>query len=57
MLKFLVSLFNENKQKTELVFYLDKTKNEVFILMEKRVSELYKKADSYQVLETYVNSK
>ncbi|CAF4931764.1 unnamed protein product, partial [Rotaria socialis] len=30
---------------------LDKTKNEVFILMEKRLAELYKKPDSYQILE------
>ncbi len=29
--------------KTFFFSYLDKTKNEVFILMEKRVSELYKK--------------
>ncbi len=34
--------------------YLDKTKNEIFILMEKRVAELYKKPDTYQVLETSV---
>lgn len=31
---------------------LDKAKNEVFILMEKRVPDLYKKPDAYQVLET-----
>jgi hypothetical protein len=47
----------KTKRKPNCFFYLDKTKNEVFILMEKRVSELYKKADSYQVLDTYVNSK
>jgi len=35
---------------------LDKAKNETFILMEKRVPELYKKADSYQVLETLKGS-
>jgi hypothetical protein len=31
---------------------LDKVKNETFILMEKRLAELYKKPDAYQVLET-----
>ncbi|CAF2619494.1 unnamed protein product [Rotaria sp. Silwood2] len=33
---------------------LDKTRNEVFILMEKRLSELYNKPDSYQILERLV---
>ncbi|CAF4431090.1 unnamed protein product, partial [Adineta steineri] len=35
---------------------LDKAKNEVFILMEKRVADLYKKPDAYQVLETFKGS-
>ncbi|CAF3355268.1 unnamed protein product [Rotaria socialis] len=35
---------------------LDKTKNEVFILMEKRLAELYKKPDSYQILESFKGS-
>ncbi|UJR12101.1 hypothetical protein I4U23_016279 [Adineta vaga] len=35
---------------------LDKAKNETFILMEKRVGELYKKPDTYQVLETFKGS-
>ena len=33
---------------------LDKTKDEVFILMEKRLQELYKQSDSYQILEKSV---
>ena len=33
---------------------LDKVKNEIFILMEKRVADLYKKPDSYEVLERFV---
>jgi hypothetical protein len=40
------------EKKNKFLSYLDKTKDEVFILMEKRVSELYKKPDTYQVLET-----
>jgi isoleucyl-tRNA synthetase len=34
---------------------LDKSKNETFILMEKRLADLYKKPDMYQVLDTYVD--
>ena len=33
---------------------LDKVKNEVFILMEKRVADLYKKPENYEVLERFV---
>jgi hypothetical protein len=53
MSKFLVNLIE--KKRKYLVCCdccLDKTKNENFILMEKRLSELYKKPDAYQVLET-----
>ena len=56
MIKVLVCLLDKNYEDTITVFcYLDKTKDAVFILMKKRVSELYRKTDSYQVLETYIN--
>ncbi|CAF1051834.1 unnamed protein product [Rotaria sp. Silwood1] len=35
---------------------LDKTKNEIFILMKKRLDELYKKPDNYEILESFQGS-
>ncbi|CAF4446091.1 unnamed protein product [Rotaria sp. Silwood2] len=35
---------------------LDKTKNEIFILMKKRLDELYKKFDDYEILESFQGS-
>ncbi|CAF4717309.1 unnamed protein product, partial [Rotaria magnacalcarata] len=54
---FMESVWFVFKQLYEKGFvYQDKTKNEVFILMEKRLSQLYKKPDSYQILESFKGS-
>jgi hypothetical protein len=51
MSKFSVNSIEEKKGKYS-VSCLDKAKNEFFILMEKRLAELYNKPDAYQILET-----